>query len=319
MNMNKPVSKVLVLDDHPAHADAIKQFCDAHNLIGLKVRKSRLMTVLRSNIDLGAILLGESYGGSLAECAAIAARIDALRPELPIILRRDAEPGAEGLPDALRQVICATYVAHDMAALRTVVDEYIFSLDYPNALVRGITEITEARLGSLFRDLTISWDTPCIVRDRIIFGEVFSLMALESAWCRGYMLMQTEEAPLLDLLSARPGQRGDADFRDLNGVLGELTNLVWGAFKDRYLHDARPGPADAVQVPLLVNHKHRYISFGTDNPQLCFKYRLTDDASGRTVQLDQRFIFSLRWLPEAFDAHEGAVDALVDAGELELF
>lgn len=319
MNMNKPVCKVLVLDDHPAHADAIKHFCDAHNLIGLKVRKSRLMSVLRSNIDLGAILLGESYGGSLAECAAIATRIDALRPELPIILRRDADTGPDGLPDALRQVICATYVAHDMAALRTVVDEYIFSLDYPNALVRGITEITEARLGGLFKDLTISWDTPCIVRDRIIFGEVFSLMALESAWCRGYMLMQTEEAPLLDLLSARPGRRGDADFRDLNGLLGELTNLVWGAFKDRFLHDARPEPADAVQVPLLVNHKHRYISFGTDNPQLCFKYRLTDDATGRAVQLDQRFIFSLRWLPEAFDANDGAVDALVDAGELELF
>ncbi|WP_323121154.1 chemotaxis protein CheX [Burkholderia alba] len=329
MNMSKPVSKVLVLDDHPAHAEAIKRFCDDHNLIGLKVRKNRLMAVLRSNIDLSAILLGEHYGGSLADCAAIATRIDALRPELPIILRRDAEAVRDGLPAALQQVICATYVAHDMAALRTVVDEYIFSLDYPNALVRGISEITEARLGSLFRHLGVSWDTPCIVRDRIIFGEVFSLMALESAWCRGYMMMQAEEQPLLELLAEQPGRHGAADFRDLNSVLGELTNLIWGAFKDRYLGDGRAAPSSRVQVPLLINHKHRYISFGSDNPQLCFKYRLTDEATGRSVHLDQRFIFSLRWSPEEFEAaasaqasaaeDANAVDALVDAGELELF
>jgi hypothetical protein len=53
MNENRPVSKVLVLDDSPAHANAIKRFCDEHNLIGLKVRKNRLLSVLRSNIDLG--------------------------------------------------------------------------------------------------------------------------------------------------------------------------------------------------------------------------------------------------------------------------
>jgi hypothetical protein len=37
MNDN-PVSKVLVLDNSPEHAPLIKQFCDAHNLVALKVR-----------------------------------------------------------------------------------------------------------------------------------------------------------------------------------------------------------------------------------------------------------------------------------------
>jgi len=67
MNANGPVSKVLVLDDSPVHANAIKRFCDEHNLVGLKVRKNRLLSVLRSNIDLGAILFSESYGGSLED------------------------------------------------------------------------------------------------------------------------------------------------------------------------------------------------------------------------------------------------------------
>jgi CheY-specific phosphatase CheX len=318
MDMNKPVSKVLVLDDCPAHAEEIKRFCDENNLIGLKVRADRLPAVLRSNIDLGAILLAENYGGSLAECAVIATRIDALRPELPIILRRDERASLDDLPHALREVVCAAYVASDMAPLRMAIDEYLFVLDYPNALVRGITEITEFRLANLFRDLTVTWDTPCLVRDQIIYGEVFSLITLESDWCRGYMMVQTDEQPLLDLLGRKQRGDGTADFRDLNSMLGELTNLIWGAFKDRYLGNAQAARSQ-VQVPLVVNHKQRYISFGTTNPQLCFKYNVIDEATGRSVVFDQRFIFNLSWSPEDFKEGADDVDALVAAGELDLF
>jgi hypothetical protein len=182
MNMNKPVSKVLVLDDCPVHKEALKRFCDENNLVGVKVGKNRLQSVLRSNIDLGAVLFAEGYGGSTEASAEIAIRINAVRPELPIIMRRETDPSVEGLPESLRRVVCAAYVAHDMAPLRKVIDEYIFSLDYPNALVRGIADMTQAILGDVFKDLTITCDTPYIVRDRIIFGEVFSLIPLESAW-----------------------------------------------------------------------------------------------------------------------------------------
>ncbi|WP_070107888.1 chemotaxis protein CheX [Burkholderia plantarii] len=314
-----PVSKVLVLDDSEIHLDAIRRFCDEHNLVGLKARRNRLLKVLRSNIDLGAVLLSFDYGGSADEAAAVAAQIDALRPELPIIVRRPDGSGDEGLPEALKRVACASYALPDLEPLRRAVDEYLFSLAYPNALVRGIEEITEARLATIFRGMTIECETPCIVRDQIIFGEVFSLIALESAWCRGYMMMQTDEQPMLDFVAAMHPDDKAPDFRDLNGVLGELTNLVWGAFKDRFLGSGGVPASSSVQVPLLVNHKHKYISFGSENPQLCFKYRVTDDKSGRTVTLHQRFVFSLQWSPESFDDHAQAVGEMVDAGELDWF
>ncbi|MFM0198901.1 chemotaxis protein CheX [Paraburkholderia fungorum] len=323
MNINKPVSKVLVLDDCPIHKDALKRFCDENNLVGVKVGKNRLQSVLRSNIDLGAVLFAEGYGGSPEASAEIAIRINAVRPELPIIMRRDRDPGVDSLPESLRRVICAAYVAHDMAPLRRVIDEYIFSLDYPNALVRGISDLTQAILGDVFKDLTITSDTPYIVRDRIIFGEVLSLIPLESAWCRGYMMMQAEEAPILDLLDRyqmidQP-KDGEADFRDLNSVLGEVTNLIWGSFRNRYVGDADASLRSQVQVPLLVNHKHKYISFGSGNPQLCFMYSLTDPHSGRSVKLYQRFVFSLSWSPEDFKEVNDDVGAMVEAGELDLF
>jgi hypothetical protein len=319
MNLNKPVSKVLVLDESPLHMDTIKRFCDENNLVGVKVRKSRLLSVLRANIDLGAILLDENYGGSLDEAAAIANRVYAVRPELPIIMRRAARTTLDDLPESLRQILCAAYVASDMAPLREVIDRYIFSLDYPNALVRGISEISESKLSTLFKDFTIACAPPTIVRDRIIFGEVFSLIALESAWCRGYMMIQAEEEPLLALLDRRGTGEGAADFRDLNDLLGELTNLIWGAFKNRYLGDADTLARAQVQVPLLVNHRQKYISFGSENPQLCFVYTITDEESGRSVNLHQRFVFSLSWSPEDFREITEQPGTTVEAGELDLF
>jgi hypothetical protein len=326
MNTSKPVSKVLVLDDCPAHAQALKLFFDEHNLIALKVRdSSRLGSVLATNIDLGGVLLADDYDGSVEQAATAAARINTLRPELPVILRTSGNAPLEQRPHALTNAACAHFDAADLGALRTAVDQYIFSLDFPNALVRGIAEITEARLATLFDGVTVQRDTPSVVRDRIIFGEVFSLIPLEGTWCRGYMLMQAEEEPLLGMIErdrvARQGDTGaaQAGFRDLNNVLGELTNLIWGAFKDRFLGAQHAREASQVQVPLLVNHKHRYISFGSDNPQLRFQYRLNDEASGQSVAIDQRFVFNLSWSPEDFSENTLDVDDLVESGELDLF
>lgn len=319
MAMNdKPVSKVLVLDNSPAHAHLIKQFCAANNLVALKVRRGAVMSVLRTNIDLGGILYCESYGESPQETARIALEIHAARPELPIIIRRETQATLEGLPPGAQRVFCAAYVASDMDTLRKVIDEYIFCLMYPNALLRGIAEITESVLSGQFKALKVSLDTPHIVHDRVIFGELFSLMPLESAWCRGYMMLQTEEDPFLDLVRAQTADPA-AGFRGVNDLLSEITNLIWGAFKNRYIGGERTSCGGQSQVPLLVNHKHKYISFGTEKPQLCFRFTLTNQVTGRTSSLDERFIFNLDWSPDAFEELPRDPAGLVDSGELELF
>ena len=314
--MDKLVSKVLILDDSPQHSATIKAFCDENNLVGLKVRPNRLMHVLRSNIDLGAILYSESYGASHAENVEIALRIHTVRPELPIVLRRADAASLDGVDEVVKRVFCAAYTIDDMSSLRRAIDEYIFSLVYPNALVRGISEITESVLASQFKQLTTRWDTPYIVRDSVIFGEVFSLIPLESSWCRGYMMLQTEEDGILAVLNRDP-LFPPSGFREVNSLLGEITNLIWGAFRNRYIGDATAISGSQIQVPLIVNHKHKFISFGTENPQLCFLYTLTDEDSGETVKLYQRFIFNLSWSPQDFK--ECDAGDLVESGELELF
>ena len=58
-DQTKIVSKVLVLDTNTSCLEAIKGFCDSNGLVGLKVQPGNVMAVLRSNLDLGAILLSE--------------------------------------------------------------------------------------------------------------------------------------------------------------------------------------------------------------------------------------------------------------------
>lgn len=321
----KIVSKVLVLDSNAECYDRIKAFCDQSNLVGLKVQPDNIMSVLKSNVDLGAILLSENYLDSAHGGITLAHEIHGIRPELPIFLRRETSDTLDDLSEKDRKSFSAAYTIDGIANLGHAIDEFIFSLVYPNALVRGITELTKTALESQFKGMDVEIAAPYIVRDRIIFGEIFTLIPIEGSWCRGYMMLQAEEASLLRLVKAdKTHIDADSadDFRNLNNVLGEITNLIWGAFKNKYISYAESN-INLAQVPLVINHLHRYISFGSENPQLCFKYTLLDSGNNNNEEsmvVYQRFVFNLSWSPEDFKENQfSTVDELFDSGELELF
>nr|WP_315490145.1 chemotaxis protein CheX [uncultured Rhodoferax sp.] len=319
----KIVSKVLVLDNDASCLDRIKVFCDSNSLVGLKVLPDNVMAVLRSNLDLGAILLSESYAISAQGGIGLARKIHAVRPELPIFLRREAVDGNDDLAERDRPLFSATYTIDTISKLQSVIEEYIFSRSYPNALVRGITEIAIPALESQFKSVKVEVEAPYLVRDRLIFGEIFTLIPLESSWCRGYMMLQTEEDALTHMVKAGRtflNPQDAFDFRHLNGLLGEITNLIWGAIKNRYLSNVREDTYLS-QVPIIINNLHRYISFGSENPQLCFKYTISDanDASFRPLVIQQKFVFNLSWSPEDFAENVASVDDFVSSGELEFF
>ena len=315
------VSKVLVLEENAECLARTRDFCKEHGLVGLKVKAKRAMDVLKSNVDLGGILIAEDFGshGGLA----LARKIHQVRPELPIFLRRDTLCSLDDLKNRDRRPITAAYSLNNFGALTSALDESIFRFSYPQALLRGITEISKTALESQFVDMTAETETPFIVRDQFIFGEIFTLIPIESSWCRGYMMLQIEEAALLKVVQAdrtHVTAESTNDFRNLNSVLGEVTNLIWGAFKNRFVAMAS-AEIQHSQVPIMINNVHRYISFGTTNPQLCFRYTITDrlDADGPSLVVYQKFVFNLSWTPEKFAENTPSVDQLVDAGELELF
>lgn len=318
------MSKVLVLDDASEHFEQIKQLCEDSRLLGIKPNlgsQGGVMAILRSNVDLGGILLYENYGGQ-AMGLTLAHAIHAARPELPIFLRRDGEASLAGLQGSDISMFCAAFNLSELEHFKAVLESSIFSRVYPTDLVRGITEMTLSSLQTLFKSCAVEVEAPYLVKDQIIYGEVFSMIAIESNWCRGYMMLQTEEERMLNLLRHAAGVDAEPlTFRDLNSVLGEATNLVWGSFKNRYVgfRDDMSGLSQT-QVPIIINHQRRYISFGSDDPQLCLKYNLVplDDPQAAPVSVFQRFVFNLSWSPDQFSENP-SVEALVDSGELEMF
>ncbi len=315
------ISKVLVLEHDNDALEKTRAFCEQRGLVGLKVQSRHAMDVLKSNVDLGGILLSEGFGSNGG--VAMARQIHQVRPELPIFMRRESQTSLEDLSERDRRPITAGFTLNDFASLDKALEESIFRFTYPQALLRGISEIAKTALESQFVDMTAETQTPFIVRDQFIFGEIYTLIPIESSWCRGYMMLQTEEAALLEVVRQDrthvAGENAD-DFRNLNSVLGEVTNLIWGAFKNRFI-GADNTEVRHSQVPIMINHPHRYISFGTSNPQLCFRYTMTDRMSpdGPSVVIYQKFVFNLSWTPEKFSENQVSVDQLVDSGELELF
>ena len=324
MSENKSlVSKVLVLDGGSVNSEVLKAICDEYDLVAIRPLQSGhagVMALLESNIDLGGIIIFEDYGGARRGIE-LARLIRDARPELPMFLRRERHASMIGLSDKDAAMFRCAYTFMELSRLRESLDSSIFNRVYPTPLVRGIAEITSATFESLFRNCDIELDVPYLVKDRLIYGEIFTLISIESHWCRGYMMLQASEADLLRVAPLPNGMASSAQaFRELNNVLGEATNMIWGGFKNRYV-GSESRPVDShIQVPIIVNHEHRFISFGSEDPQLCMKYVIRDRNRPdlNPVSIYQRFIFNLNWSPE--DMSEcPLVESAFESGELEVF
>jgi hypothetical protein len=318
-----PISKVLVLDTDTSATEPIRRFCDANRLQALRVGRNNILAVLRTNVDLGAIWMSQRLGDDPTAGLVLARQVHAARPELPIFFRREEVDGESALSPADEAMFATVFSLADIDTLGPKVEEAICDTVFPQEMVRGIIEMTEAALLSEFPGTAVEIETPYIVRDRLIFGELFSLIPVDSNWCRGYMSLQAEEGTLQQFVRAGkthlPADEAE-DFRSLNVILGELTNLVWGQFRNRF-STVQAIDSHMSQVPLIINHLHRYISFGTAIPQLCFRCTLTDpdDDSLPPLVIQQRFVFNLNWSPEEFCDNKTSVDALVATGEIEFF
>jgi hypothetical protein len=227
------------------------------------------------------------------------------------------------LPAEASGVFADVYSLKNLEKLKELFDSYIFNTVYPNSIIRGVEEITLEALSNTFKGVGVTCEPPFLVKDKLIIGELFSLIPIESEWCRGYMMRQTEEKHIENLIShGRTAlDWGSNDFRGVNSVLSEICNMVWGGLKTRFFNQAKnDSDGIRVQVPIIINHANRYITFGTDEPQLCFRFTLNDKEDNfGPIELYQRFFFHLNWNPEDFVEDEQVVDDFEESGELELF
>jgi len=330
----KIVSKVLVHECDESALSVLKDACSQNNLVGLKVSTgdnsiglkditNEIDDVLRSNVDLGAIFLAEAPDHNNISGVDLCIKIHKARPELPIFLRRNNSDNCDDLPEAAQEALAGCYHTNDIKTLNDLINEYICSMYYPVELAKGIQEIScEVFRNLISGDVQVRCDQPYLVKDQIIYGELFSLIPLESSWCRGYMMLQTTEREIQELIRSERTfiQANSPGSRETNSILNEMTNMVWGGIKSRYFSGDELQEANRTQVPIIVNHAQKHISFGSTEPQLCLKYTLHDPQHKfPDFCLYQRLIFNLSWSPEKFAESDKAIEDFVDNGELELF
>lgn len=313
-------AKVLLLEHDPVQYQVLSEFCQTMGLMALPRSASDALATLGKHKDLGGVLLAEDLPCDEGDALQLARAIHKLRPELPIFLRRSSQ---RELTPEQQTTVRHQWSSGDIAHLRQAIDHAIFSLSYPRSLVQGIAELTCTSLMAMFPNAQVVAESPYVVHDRIIHGEVSTLIPIESTWCRGYMMLQTEESALRQGLVqgfSYEGVGGDLNFRELNNMLGETTNLIWGAFKNRYI-PPQALSKQQTQVPIVINHSHKYISFGSEDSQLCIRYQLSDPARPGMPPLVivQRVIFNLHWSPEEFADFEAHATQAAPTGELDLF
>ena len=314
-------AKVLLLEHDAVQYPRLLEFCESLGLVTVPCAAADAMDALSQHKDLAGALLAEDLPcDGPADSLPLAIKLHRQRPELPIFLRRTS---ARPLNADEARAATHPWATDDLEALRAHIDRSLFGLRYPTVLVHGILDLSLEALRSMFPNAQVEAEPPYVVHDRIIYGQVSTLIALESTWCRGYMMLQTEEGALRQGMAQGMGYEGvggDLGFRELNNLLGETTNLIWGAFKNRYI----PPQAFAnqqTQVPIVINHEQKYISFGSQDPQLCIRYQLSDPRRPRQrpLVIVQRFIFNLLFEAEAFTEFAQPASAAAATGELELF
>lgn len=315
--------KILFYESNEEHIAQLKKFFTKNNLIGWKAKNFDCMVdIIKTKADLGAVFLCEESdedGGRFIETAIT---IHNLRPELPIVLKRKEKNTLDDLHEHEQNAISAVYLQDDIQELQALIDKYLFNIYYPAALIRGIETLSEDVLKMTLSDVDIFTCTPYIIKDSFIFGELFSMIPLESSWCRGYMLIQVEKEKFKQLIQSgrTPFQVSDTSAKALNGLLGEITNMIWGSFKSKFFTAVSPNEKILSQVPVIVDQDSKYISFGADNPQLCFRYVIHDEQDTiPPTSMYQKFIFHLNWSPEEFKEKEESIEDFIEAGELEFF
>ena len=320
------VSKVVVVENSKAALGVLRVFCQENNLIGMRASHTTIMDILGTNIDLGAILIAEDNGIDDSEISGVELgyRIHRSRPELPIFLRRYDSDNLDDLPQKHREAITGAYHLANTEKLKDYINKYLFSAYFPPELVRAIREIAIDCLSSIFKNSRVSSGIPFLVKDKLFCGEVISLMALESNWCRGYMMLQAKEESMLYYINEdkTPVHRSELDDMDTNTLLYEITNVIWGGIKNRIMSGGKESAGEnfKIQVPIIFHPEKKYITFGSKNPSLCFNYLVSDiDDTEHVIEIHQRIVFNLDWSPEKYEASRQEEEQWLQRGELELF
>ncbi len=303
--------KVLVYEPDTQTSSALVKALSCFGVDCILLDAKNYSQHLQQQIDVAAIFLpAKACADALTN--KILNKVDIDRATLPVFFRHPKD-----------QVEESDYQQHHFHyqlednGLDQPLQDLLYKRVFPEHFVNQVTLLAEEAITHELVTVEIVNTQAALVTESILYGQVFSLIPIESGWYRGYLIIQTTEQDILDLIAQGKTQleASQLDFRNVNTLVAESTNMVWGGLKRMYASSGEEKVSFMMQIPLIINHKHKYISFGSTEPHLCLSIQVKEPETGKILRIVQRFVFHLDWQPEHCVEHIPSDDD----GEIEFF
>ena len=319
--MSKVEARVLVLDHRDEERERLRAVLGEHHLQGIVAEtEDHLFDLLAANIELSAVFLSQDDRTLGSAAFSTLRNLHYQRAELPIFFRSSDTQKMPKLDQEAESLCAFVYRSNELEGLQAAIPRYIFSTFYPLTLIREFQSITMDAFSGLIGNIEVVAQSPYLIHDRIIYGQICSLIRLSSDWCNGYMMLQAPETELLQTVTSgrTPLLNSQISFRSGHDVLGELTNLIWGQIKATVLDAHDQGRRGLVaELPLIINENRKYLTFGATEPALCLSYKIREaDTGDLLLEVHQKFLFTMTWRPEVYLENPAVLENLLAQGEL---
>ena len=289
---------------------------------GLIVRNdASFWEILSSNLRIGAIFLG----GPLPELKIFLPKLHLQKREIPIFVHADQSELIDEFNDEYPNALVIRYDSIVEEQLTSLIQQHIFTRYYPDTLLQNVASDFCDIMTEQFSEVFPSCDRVLASADRRMYGQRLEYMPIKSNWCAGAMLLETNTSDIANLV-----QLGRSHFNQpiaqpslcAEDVLREISNLLAGAFKNKYVPNDFSPNKTYPEIPMTINHQEGYVSFGTTSPMLCFDFTIHDRRNGAhdfsPFQIALRLSFHSHWDPGEVP-EEPFVQQAIDDGVLEFF
>jgi hypothetical protein len=246
---------------------------------GISILESIALSDLTQS-DICAVFLSENFDSDGLTGFHIAAKIHRLRSNIPIFMRLDGQRTINDIPTEHRQLITGCYNTCDPAQLKKITDSFLYGYFFPNRLVDILLDAGLFTLKSAIKHCEIRPSRPFLIYDYTLAAEFTSILPIQLPFGNGSLTFSINENDALTLIKNEHTslQKDQFSIDHCNQLISEITNQFWGKVRRMcapvYGRDQLRSP---VYIPLVVNHKMKYINFGNNTPQLCFRYLLIRD------------------------------------------
>lgn len=318
---------ILVYDTDDDALNLIKAIAAEGNIVVPKKSAIDILTLIQNTdldaTDICAIFLTEDQDENGLCGFDIAKEIHRARSNVPIFMRLRNGGSINDLNISQRQLIAGCYCTSEPEQLKNYTDKFLYGFYFPTKLVDIFTSAGTSVLNSTFKGCEVREAKPFLVYDHFINTEYTSILPVQFSFGNGVLTLLIKEDDAVALIdNGHTSLNKDQVNNDhLNQLISEVMNLYWGKVRRSaevtYGSEQERSP---VNIPIVVNHKKKYINFGNNTPQLCFRYVLLRDASTLDpIIVEFKMMFNSVLRPKDFPEKVTSENIIEDGSFFEFF